>query len=64
MTDKEKARVSRGRGRFVYVVFDKNGECYSHTARLLQHALDDARDCAGEIWLGGRCVVPAQNVGS
>lgn len=62
MTDTQKAERSRARGRFTYVIFDRNGEEYSATAQLLTHAIGDAKACGGEIWKAGRCVVPAWNV--
>lgn len=62
VTNEQKAKVSRAYGRS-YLVFDRNGNEYNTIRnRLLSHALDDAKECGGEIWLSGKCVVPAWNV--
>ncbi len=62
MTNAQKAQASRAFGRS-YLVFDRNGEEYATIRnRLLSHALDDAKACGGEIWLSGKCIVPAWNV--
>lgn len=62
MTNSEKAQTSRAHGRFALCVFDRNGELYTHTRRLLSHAVEDAKACGGEIWVNGRCTLPAWNV--
>lgn len=57
-----KASVSRAYGRS-YLVFDNNGREYNTIRnRSLADALADAKECGGELWLAGRCVVPAWNV--
>lgn len=62
MTDTQKAKASRAYGRS-YLVFDKSGQEYASIRnRLLSHVMEDAKACGGEIWLSGRCVVPAWNV--
>lgn len=62
MSDQAKASRSRAYGRS-YLVFDANGEEYATIrGRLLGNAIDDAKACGGEVWLAGRCVVPATTV--
>lgn len=61
-SENQKKEFSLARGR-KYVVFNKLGE--EHLAipsSILNHALEQARSCEGEIWLNGRCVVPSWNV--
>lgn len=61
-TKEAKAKLSRAYGRD-YIVFAADGSDYATIrGRLLDHAMDDARECKGEIWFKGRCVVPSWNV--
>ena len=62
VTQIEKSKLSRAYGRN-YIIFDRDGREYaSIKGRMLDGALRDAKMCGGEIWLKGRCVVPAWNV--
>lgn len=62
MTHEEKVKASKAFGRS-FLIFDRNGEEYcTIRGRLLMDALEVAKECGGEIWLSGRCTVPAWNV--
>lgn len=62
MTEAQKAAASRAFGRS-YLIFDRDGNEYATIRnRLLSSAMQDAKECGGEIWMSGRCVVPAWNV--
>lgn len=59
MTRQEKAELSRGYGRFVYLVFDKAGKLLRETQR--PNTAYECRDNNGghgvaEVWLGGKQV--------
>lgn len=57
---KTKASLAYGRD---YIVFDRDGIEYATIrGRSLSQALAHAKICGGDVWLSGKCVVPASNV--